>query len=35
VSKIGKNNVFDEHGKKEDDFIPHFNEKLRVLIRNN
>jgi len=35
IFEFGKNHVFIMHRTKNEDFTPHFNEKLKLLIKDN
>jgi len=35
IFEFGKNHVFIKHGTKKEDFTPRFNEKLKLLIKDN
>ena len=35
IFEFGKNRIFIKHGTKKEDFTPRFNEKLKLLIKDN
>jgi hypothetical protein len=35
IFEFGKNHVIIKHGPKKEDFTPRFNEKLKLLIKDN